>query len=223
MKELSLKTQNAPLALAFVAWCTAVFVSFYSYSSFEKVESIFDIITTKNRMYYALLPMFVVMLSGLISPENKARLVFGRWKYALPGHRAFSELARHDPRINVNMLISRLGTLPESPKEQNSQWYSIYKSLSKNSIVLRSHRQFLLTRDLTAFSCLFLIFGTVAMVMLKTDTKAITFYMLAMLLHYIFFTISARNYGDRFVCNVLCEFLNDNDPKSKRSSSQSKA
>jgi hypothetical protein len=52
--------------------------------------------------------------NGLLSANMKARLVFLRWMYALPGHRAFSKYALADPRIDLARLKKSLGNkLPE--------------------------------------------------------------------------------------------------------------
>lgn len=42
--------------------------------------------------------------NGLLSADAKARIVFLRWKHALPGHRAFSRYATTDSRINIDRL-----------------------------------------------------------------------------------------------------------------------
>jgi hypothetical protein len=50
----------------------------------------------------------------------KARLVFLRWRHALPGHRAFSKYAVRDPRIDVSSLEKlHGGSLSVDPVEQN--------------------------------------------------------------------------------------------------------
>jgi hypothetical protein len=72
-----------------------------------------------------LLPVGVALivatvLNGLLNADTKACLVFLRWHDALPGHRAFSELALRDPRIDVAALEKiHGGRLPTEPGEQN--------------------------------------------------------------------------------------------------------
>jgi hypothetical protein len=80
-----------------------------------------------------LLPIGFAMIvtsvaNGLLSANMKARLVFLRWKYALPGHRAFSQHALADPRIDTARLKKSLGSnIPEDPGAENRVWYRIFK------------------------------------------------------------------------------------------------
>ena len=53
--------------------------------------------------------VFTSVANGLFTANVKARLVFLRWRHALPGHRAFSEHAASDPRINFEQLKKSLG------------------------------------------------------------------------------------------------------------------
>ena len=47
--------------------------------------------------------------NGLLSANMKARLVFLRWRYTLPGHRAFSKYAVSDPRVDIAKLKKAWG------------------------------------------------------------------------------------------------------------------
>ena len=101
--------------------------------------------------------------NGLISAEAKARLVFLRWRHALPGHRAFSKYAASDPRIDVAKLKKVCGNkFPEDPVEQNRTWYRLYKAVEGNPSVVQVQRDFLLMRDYAALAALFaVVFGAV--------------------------------------------------------------
>lgn len=62
--------------------------------------------------------------NGLLSSAMKDRLVFLRWKQALPGHRAFSVHAASDPRIDPARLKKARGNkLPADPEAENRLWY----------------------------------------------------------------------------------------------------
>ena len=205
---ITLKTQNAPIIGVFLSWCMAIFISFYVYSSPENVEAIFNALRTKDALFFIALPLFVVVLSGLISSQNKARLVYWRWDFPLPGHRVFSELIEEDTRIDVALLASRIGQLPVGPREQNNTWYAMYKSVSSNPVISSSHRNFLLLRDMTAYSFVFLVVGSPVLFMLKRDTFVMLGYALTFMVHFAAIAISANNIGNRFACNVICEFVN---------------
>jgi hypothetical protein len=69
-----------------------------------------------------LLFVFITVMNGLLNPMMKARLVFWRWRYPLPGSRAFSLHAKRDARINVPALRAKLGNFPKTEADQNSVW-----------------------------------------------------------------------------------------------------
>ena len=46
---------------------------------------------------------------AIYSAGMKARLVFLRWKNALPGHRAFSIYGLSDPRVDMDRIKKSLG------------------------------------------------------------------------------------------------------------------
>jgi hypothetical protein len=62
-----------------------------------------------NLLPVGLAVVVTTVANGLLSAELKARLVFLRWKHALPGHRAFSVYAKNDPRIDFVRLQRALG------------------------------------------------------------------------------------------------------------------
>ena len=82
-----------------------------------------------------LLPLglaFVItsVANGLLSAKLKERLVFLRWRYALPGHRAFSKFAALDPRIDVERLKTAVGNkMLSDPEDENRMWYRFYKEV----------------------------------------------------------------------------------------------
>ena len=74
------------------------------------------------------------VLNGLLSADAKAHVVFLRWHHALPGHRAFSEHALGDPRIDVAALEKiHGGPLPTESVEQNRTWYRMLQVHRKRS------------------------------------------------------------------------------------------
>ncbi len=212
-KKESLKEQNTSMVVLFIIWCLTVYAMFVIVPAdlWSKMQSTFKELNSKDGLVGALSPILALLFTGLISSDNKARLVFWRYKYALPGHRAFTELIRKDPRIDVNMLKQKMGSLPKGPKEQNSQWYSIYKRHSEAPTVRHAHKQFLLSRDLCSISFLFTIVGPWGLLLSGHEIYRALLYSAIMTGHYFLFMIVARNNGNRFVCNALVEFVTGNN------------
>ena len=144
------------------------------------------------------------LLNGVLSADVKARLVFLRWRGALPGHRAFSKYAQTDPRIDPHVLEKKIGSsLPADPLEQNRLWYTLYKSVEKDPAVAQVHRDFLLLRDYTALSAIFIIFnGTVALYAISS-LRVLATYLLMLFAQYAVVRQSASQYGIRMVTTVL--------------------
>ncbi|MGE5109768.1 MAG: hypothetical protein ACM3JB_02850 [Acidobacteriaceae bacterium] len=149
-----------------------------------------------------------VVLNGLLSTDAKARLVFLRWHHALPGHRAFTEYAVRDPRIDVSALVKLHGSvLPTDPADQNRAWYRIYKSVETDPAVRQVHRDFLLLRDYAALCLVFIVFyGAVAFYAVASKKVALI-YLLATAAQYLLVRQAAFNYGVRFVTTVLARSL----------------
>jgi hypothetical protein len=146
---------------------------------------------------------FVTVINGLLSPMAKARLVFWRWQYPLPGCRAFSVHVKRDARINVPALRAKLGNFPKAEADQNAAWYRLYRSIEADAAVAQVQKDFLFTRDYAALSALAILpLGTAAFVQAGSIRQASTY--LAILVAQYFVTRSAAaNYGNRFVCTVL--------------------
>lgn len=221
-KEKYLKAQNIPVVAAFIAWCIAVYIFYLSYptSSFEKLLMVFKEQSAKDGIITVFSPILILILTGIVSSDTKARLVFWRLKNALPGHRAFSKYGPNDPRIDMQKLTKKMGgRLPDNPREQNNEWYSMYRQYAESVIVSPAHKNYLLARDLCSISILFAVGGPCGLLFLQTQTKGVLYYGLVMFAHYIVLAIVAQNYGRRFVCNVMVEYINDN--KKGRSSLKS--
>jgi hypothetical protein len=144
------------------------------------------------------------VLNGVLNAENKARLVFLRWRNALPGHRAFSEYAASDPRIDLAALTKLHGAaFPTDPVDQNRAWYRIYKTVEKEPAVQQVHRDFLLLRDYTGLCVLFIVFFGAAGLYAIPSKKIGLLYVSLLILQYLIVRLAASNYGIRFVTTVL--------------------
>jgi hypothetical protein len=159
-----------------------------------------------------LLPVGVALivatvLNGLLSAEAKARVVFLRWHHALPCHRAFSEHAGREPRIDVEALEKIHGApLPTDPLEQNRTWYRIYKSIENDPAVRQAHRDYLFMRDYTGLCTVFFVLYGAGGMFIISSTKVGLTYLLVLAVHFVLVRQAARNYGirfPRFVTTVL--------------------
>lgn len=151
----------------------------------------------------ALLPIPVLILSSLISPDHKAMLVFWRLNFPLPGSRAFSVHAPADHRVDLDKLKENVGDFPTDERAQNSKWYSLYKQVDTDPSVVDSHKNYLLFRDIAAMSLLLIPIVPVAMYFIDVDISGILISAAWFLGQYLITAIAARTTGIRFVQNVL--------------------
>lgn len=150
-----------------------------------------------------LLPIPVLILSSLISADHKAVLVFWRFKFPLPGSRAFSVYALADHRIDLTKLKKHVGEFPVAPRDQNAKWYSLYKQVDSEPSVADSHKNYLLFRDIAAMSLLLVPVVPVAMHFSGVETPRILISAALFFCQYLITAFSARTTGIRFVQNVL--------------------
>ena len=207
-----LKKQNVPLIGLFIIWCTAIYLVHLSpYKSFWfEIQKRFSELSGKDGLFVAIVPILNLLLTGLLSSQLKAKLVFWRVKYALPGHRVFTKLAPKDVRIDMNAVKSKFGNIPTSPKEQNTLWYKYFKKYEAIVTIENSHKNFLLARDLSIIALLFSVIGTIGLIIAKVSNKKIIIYFIVMLFQYILLAIVAQNHGNRLACNVLAETTTNN-------------
>lgn len=153
----------------------------------------------------------------LIPSDVKAMLVFTRFRNVLPGHRAFSNYARHDPRLSVEALEARIGPLPIDPSEQNRLWYSLLKKYEKDPGVADAHQMFLLLRDTSALTFLLCV-GLLVVMGLKVIGPSEALRAMAFAGGQLIISIvAARNTGGRLVTNVLAQAcLPPPDKKAKK-------
>lgn len=198
----TLKEQNARLIWTFFSF-NVVLYYVLTISQFGKLADFeIDSFLSVKGVWILLVPLILFILNGIVSSDLKATLCFWKMKNPLPACRAFSKYVEKDDRINKAALQTKYGTFPTIPKEQNALWYKIYKSHQENSVVKKSHKDFLLGRDLCSISFLFLIFGGISMlIILKNNIKLL--YVSYLVIQYFIIVIVTQNHGKRFVCNVL--------------------
>jgi hypothetical protein len=169
------------------------------------VEHFWGRVTAKDGLIAATIPLLAIVLSGVLGDLGKARLVFWRWHNPLPGCRVFTTLIGTDPRINGPALKKKLGRLPRDPQAQNALWYGLYKKRRGNPTILEAHRIYLLTRDMTAISALFVLLFPIGLVIVSVNLRTSLLYGGGLVVQYLLVATAARNYGVRFVLNVLAE------------------
>jgi hypothetical protein len=198
----TLKEQNSKLIWVFFSFNVVLFyiVGLSQVINFSELE-IKSFITVRG-VWVLIVPLLLFVLNGIVSSDFKAILSFWRFKNPLPACRAFSFYADKDDRIDKNFLTSKFGQLPVLPKEQNSLWYKIYKKHQENPVVKKSHKDFLLARDITSVAFLFFNVGGISLLILSVESVK-WLYVIYLLIQFIIFAIVAQNHGKRFVCNAL--------------------
>jgi hypothetical protein len=202
-----LKGKNAPSLWAFVGANLAICFSLFITKGFStaSIDQLWKSVTKKDGIIAVLLPLLTIILSGLFSDTAKARLIFWRWRHPLPGCRVFTELIQYDPRIDVPALRKKHGDFPQDPHAQNALWYRLYKEHSGSVVISEAHRIYLLTRDMTTLSAVFVVLFSIAIGLDSVGWKIAVLYSGILLAQYLMIATAARNYGIRFVLNVLAE------------------
>ena len=147
--------------------------------------------------------VFAGVVNGLLSSDNKARLVFWRWSNPLPGSFAFSRYAPRDSRIDLAALRRAVGAWPSRPRDQNTKWYRLFKTVENDPAVIDAHRHFLLTRDYTSIAFLLLLTATPLGFWFMASIATASAYAALLLLQYLLARQAAYNYGMRLVTTVL--------------------
>lgn len=148
-------------------------------------------------------PVVVLLLSSLVPANFKSTLVYWRLHDVLPGHRAFSVHAKQDPRINLDALEKNVGSFPDSPRDQNSLWYKLYKKVELETSVQDAHKNYLLFRDLAAISFLLAIVCPAVVGLTGGGCWGALIAAAVFVVQFLLCAVAARHNGNAFVCNVL--------------------
>lgn len=202
-----LKTKNAPFVWTFLGVNIALLLAIRITGTADLVSlnAIWSQLTLKDGIAAAALPILAVILAGVLGDTGKARVVFWRLRNPLPGCRAFTRFVHEDPRINSAALMAKLGEFPAEPRQQNALWYKLYKLQAEKATVAHAHKVYLLTRDLAAVSAVLLCLFSVAVIVSNMALRLKLGYTGYLLFQYVITAVAARNYGNRFVTNVLVE------------------
>jgi hypothetical protein len=117
----SLKSTYRRNLTFFIALNICVFwVCIISPMDLYNLKTLYDSITLKEGLFLSLSPIATLVLSGMFSATTKARLVYWRYNYPLPGSQAFSVHMVTDHRIDPNILDKKWGPLPTKNKAGRS-------------------------------------------------------------------------------------------------------
>lgn len=155
--------------------------------------------------------IFALLMNGILKTDHKDCIVFWKVKQALPSYRVFSYLVKNDYRIDFDELSIKHNPLPVDPELQHKLWYKLLKRYPDDEMILQSHRDYLLYRDLTAITFLMSVVYFIIFIALKIIGRNISILIiLVFLIEYIILVVTARNKAERFVLNVVSCDLSHN-------------
>jgi hypothetical protein len=210
-KKKTLKEQNTPLIYSFIVLNIVIGYVFLFLTSptLDNINGFLEKVTAKQSIFTLTIPFLALILTNLVSSNNKARIVFFRFSNPLPGSRAFTKLIFKDQRININKLKQNYSPFTIEAEKQNALWYKLYKLNIEKITVIESHKKFLLMRDLTSISFILFCFIPVVYVFIDVKWGDAIKYIGYLFLQLTLLGVSANNLGVRFTCNVLAEESNN--------------
>ena len=174
---------------------------------FVAPELITSATTTQFGVYRALataiIPVVVLLLMNVLSSNLKAMLVYWKPYGWLPGCEAFTKYGPADHRVDMAQLKNNVGAWSEDPKEQNTKWFKLYKVVENQAEVAGAQKDFLMYRDMAAFSLPLIVLAPLCLYYAGATSQAIWSAAGLLSMQYLLTAISAANAGKRFVCNVL--------------------
>lgn len=208
VKERYIKSGNRKWLIGYLLLHIVIFALFSGLINFCLRDA--DQLISKFKDPQGFFPLtaaiLIIVLEGIFKNSVKEFLVFWRLKNRLPGHRAFSHIGPSDPRIDmarVEQLFPH-GT-PVDPKEQNNEWFRLYRQYQDELQVFHSHKAFLLTRDLASLTVVFIPLAILGHFLLGSKPQMLVYHLLTIVVLFVLISLSARHYGERFVANVLVE------------------
>jgi hypothetical protein len=151
----------------------------------------------------ALLPVLVLLLTGLLSHNVKAILVYWKVTNPLPGCQAFTRHAPADVRIDMVALKKNVGELPTDAAEQNKKWFKLYRMVGDDKTVVEAHKMYLMYRDMAAMSLPLIVLIPLGLYFVGASATALWISAGLFAVQFVVCCVCARNSGTRFVCNVL--------------------
>jgi len=199
--EKNIKLNNSVNLWLFFTFNVVLYLLFFYPELTTSIDYNLKTLLSVRTVGVVIAPIILFILNGLLTSDQKAFLVYWRFKNPLPGHRAFTVYAGKDPRVDLGRLAHLHGPLPRDPKKQNTLWYKIYRSHKDEITIYNSHKAFLLARDLSVLAFLFLLLS-IAMLFLSSISKP-WLYSLTVFAEFLIMVRLAQNHGRQFVRNVL--------------------
>lgn len=199
--DRSLKSLNMKW-LVMLASLDVVIVLLFVAPEFIKDAS-WGTVAVMRGLVTALLPVIVLLLTGLLSHEVKARLVYWKWANPYPGCAAFSRHGPADDRIDMVALKKNVGDLPSEAAEQNKKWFKLYKLVGDDKAVVEAHKLYLMYRDMATMSLPLVVMVPLGLWLGSAPPSTLWTTALMFAIQFVVCCLGARNSGTRFVCNVL--------------------
>ncbi|MBN1548911.1 MAG: hypothetical protein JW902_19830 [Syntrophaceae bacterium] len=208
VKQRYIKSENRKWLISYLLLHIVIFAPFSGLINFSLLDA--DKLISKLKNPQGFIPLaaaiLIIVLEGLFKNSLKEFLVFWRIKHRLPGHRAFTKIGPTDSRIDMKRIKKLFPAgLPNSPEKQNKEWFRLYREYQDELQVFFAHKAFLLTRDLTTLTVIFIPLSIFGHFLLASNIQMFFYHMLIMIIMFICMSLSAKHYGERFVANVLAE------------------
>lgn len=160
-------------------------------------------LTIARGLVTTVLPVVLLLITGVLSHDAKAVLVYWKIKNVMPGCQAFTKYGPSDLRIDMAALKKNVGVLPTEPTEQNSKWFKLYQMVKTDPAVVEAHKLYLMYRDMAAMSLPLIVLVPLGLFIYGASSAVPWIAAGLFFLQFLISTVSARNSGVRFVCNVL--------------------
>jgi hypothetical protein len=216
---MSPKSANLPWLVSLVAFDIVVILAFVFPNIIAAVS--LTQLTAARATMALLLPVAVLLPSGLLPHGIKASLVYWKLTDALPAHQAFMKHAPHDACIDMAALQKNVGDFPTVPAEQNRFWFKLYKAVETDPAIVEAQKKYLLYRDMAAILFLLLIVAPACLYLNDSASFAVSTVAGILALQYLIAALSARHSGIRFVTNVLAAHSTIHTPSSRKRKSAS--
>ena len=208
VKQRYIKSENRKWLISYFLLHVVIFALFSSHINFSLVEA--DQLILKLKNPHGFIPLtaaiLIIVMEGIFKNTIKEFFVFWKFKNRLPGHRAFSHIGPSDPRIDMERVKQLFPHgFPVDPKKQNNEWFRLYRQYQDELQVFQSHKAFLLTRDLTSLTVVFIPLSILGHFLLGSEPQMLVYHLLILVMLFMVISLSAKHYGERFVANVLAE------------------
>ncbi|MEK7454056.1 MAG: hypothetical protein AABZ76_03970 [Pseudomonadota bacterium] len=201
MALFSMKARVVAQYLVPLITAYAVLIVWLSDGHIPTVEAVL-----KRAMPAASLFIGCQLLQDLIPKGLKEVLVFWRATDRLPGHRAFSVVAKSDTRIPLAGILGTGAAELDGPS-QNALWYQKYKTVSSEQSVVHESFRYLAWRDVTTALWLLAV-GSIAFALIGWLFWAdVLVVVSACIVAALLTALAARNAANSLVRNVLAQTL----------------